>query len=140
PPAVCVALGERAGRAVADVVAARHPLPVLIHDGAANYVEQFGPMLGASQEARWEAVTITVERGDVLVLYSDGVLDAVGAEDRFGPERVQDALAGAAGAQHAVNQLTDALARFELGIQDDDTAVLAVECLGVPTPRSTRTA
>ena len=35
---------------------------------------------------------MALERGDVLVLYTDGVLDTVGEGDRFGEQRLREAL------------------------------------------------
>jgi serine phosphatase RsbU (regulator of sigma subunit) len=126
--AVCIILRELAhGEPRAEVICAGHPLPVLVRDGAASHVGAFGPVLGAFADARWEAVTVPIRPGDVLVLYSDGVLDAAGAEDRFGPERLQAALAPAGGAADAVARVDRALAEFQVGFQADDTAVLAIE-------------
>jgi sigma-B regulation protein RsbU (phosphoserine phosphatase) len=39
----------------------------------------------------WEAVTVPVEPGDTLVIYSDGVSDALSeADEFFGEERLRD--------------------------------------------------
>ena len=130
--AVCVVLRDLPdGAARADIICAGHPLPILVRAGAAAHVGRFGPMLGAFADARWEPLTIPIRSGDVLVLYSDGVLDATGAEDRFGPERLRAALAPAADAADAVARVERALADFEVGFQADDTAVLAIERVAV---------
>lgn len=134
--AVCVVLRERDGQAQADIICAGHPLPVLIRDGTAEYVGQFGPMLGAFADERWEPVTLNLHPGDVLVLYSDGVPDATGAEDRFGPERLQQTLAPATGGADAIARVHQALTEFQLGTQPDDTALLAVERTGAGAVRS----
>jgi sigma-B regulation protein RsbU (phosphoserine phosphatase) len=84
-------------------------------------------MLGAYADERYEPVTVPIEPGDILLLYSDGVLDAVGAEDRFEAERLQAALAGTTTAKDAVERVQHALADFQFGAQHDDIAVLAVE-------------
>jgi serine phosphatase RsbU (regulator of sigma subunit) len=91
-------------------------------------------MLGAFDDEGWEPHTLAVRPRDVLVLYSDGVLDAVGAEDRFGPERLLETLTGATGAADAVARIERELARFEVGSQADDTAILAVERIGDRMP------
>jgi serine phosphatase RsbU (regulator of sigma subunit) len=128
--AVCVVLREAGGEARADIICAGHPPPLRVRDGAAEYVGRYGPMLGAFGDERWEPSTIPIQPGDVLVLYSDGVVDAAGAEDRFGGERLQQAVAPARGARDAVARIEASLARFEVGEQADDTAVLAVERIG----------
>ena len=128
--AVCLVLRELEDRAEADIICAGHPLPVLVRDGVAQHAGRFGPMLGAFENEDWEAHTLPVRPRDVLVLYSDGVLDAVGAEDRFGPDRLLETLTGATGAADAVARIERELARFEVGAQADDTAILAVERIG----------
>jgi serine phosphatase RsbU (regulator of sigma subunit) len=77
-------------------------------------------------------VTVPLEPGALLVLYTDGVLDTVGDDGaRFGEDRLQRAVAGAADADDAVARIDAALRDFEVGDQADDTAVLAVERVGV---------
>ena len=71
--------------------------------------------------------------GDVLLLYSDGLLDASGAKDRFGPDRLLEALEGTSSATDAIARVERALSRFEVRAQADDTAVLAVQRIGVPS-------
>jgi serine phosphatase RsbU (regulator of sigma subunit) len=131
--AVCVVIRpNNGGEAQADIITAGHPLPLLVRQGTAQYVGEFGPMLGAYAEESFEPFTLPVQPGDVLVLYSDGALDTVGAEDRFGPERLQAALAGATDAADAVARIEQALAGFQVGAQHDDIALLAVERVAVP--------
>ena len=125
--AACVVLREVDGESQAEIICAGHPLPVLVRAGDAAYVGKFGPMLGAFADARWTPLVLPLHAGDLLVLYSDGVLDATGADDRFGPERLQATLAPAGGAADAVDRVDRALAAFQVGFQADDTAVLAIE-------------
>lgn len=134
--AVCVVLREHDGQTQADIICAGHPLPILIRNGHAEYVGQFGPVLGAFADETWEPVTLALRPGDVLVLYSDGVPDATGAEDRFGPERLQQTLAPATSATDAIARVERALADFQVGTQSDDTALLAVERIGVGEVRA----
>lgn len=131
--AVCVVLRERDAGAEVDIICAGHPLPVLVRRRSPEYVGEHGPMLGAYADERYELMTLPIQPGDVLVLYSDGVLDAVGPEDRFEAERLQSALMGTTGAQNAVERVQHALADFQLGAQHDDIAVVAVERVGART-------
>jgi serine phosphatase RsbU (regulator of sigma subunit) len=65
------------------------------------------------------------------VLYTDGVFDTVGADGRFGEDRLQATVAPVEDAVDAVARIDEALNRFEVGEQADDTAVLAVQRLAV---------
>jgi PAS domain S-box-containing protein len=125
-------LREEDGRATAEIVCAGHPLALLVRDGSVTPVGAFSPMLGAYPVQEWARRTVELQDGDVLVLYTDGVFDAVGADGRFGEERLQATVAGAADAAEAVALIDGALSAFEVGAQADDTAVLAIERTAVP--------
>jgi serine phosphatase RsbU (regulator of sigma subunit) len=109
------------------MVCAGHPLPLLTSDGHVRPVGAFSPMLGAHAVDDWSRRTVELDPGDVLVLYTDGVFDAVGANGRFGEDRLQRTVAGVRDAADAVARIDAALSDFEVGAQADDTAVLAVE-------------
>jgi PAS domain S-box-containing protein len=111
----------------ASLVCAGHPLPYLIRGGEVRAVGRTGPLLGAFEHGHWLAAGIDLEAGDVLVLYTDGVLDAKGPGDRFGEERLEQALRGATSAEDAVERIRSALENFAGSEQDDDTAVLAIQ-------------
>jgi serine phosphatase RsbU (regulator of sigma subunit) len=85
-------------------------------------------VLGAADDADYLEDRIEVQPDDCIVLYTDGVLDAAGDSDRFGEERLMQALAGEAFAPDArLERLTAALAAFQTGLQRDDIAVLAAQ-------------
>ncbi len=68
-----------------------------------------------------------MQDGDTVVLYTDGVLDTVGDEGRFGDERLLALLDGApADPVAVVARIDDALATFQAGPQRDDTAIVAI--------------
>jgi serine phosphatase RsbU (regulator of sigma subunit)/anti-sigma regulatory factor (Ser/Thr protein kinase) len=110
----------------ATILCAGHPLPVLVRGDSARMVGRTGQMLGAYQAGTWTPETVALEPEDVLVLYTDGVLDTIGASERFGEARLLEALAGARDAHDAIAVIDDALERFHVGAQADDTAVLAL--------------
>ncbi len=125
--AVVVLLRE--GSDEASLVCAGHPLPYLIRDGQVQAVGRTGPLLGAFDHGQWLPETLDMRTGDVLVLYTDGVLDAGGSGERFGEARLVDALAGTGSADDAVARIHAALVEFAGDEQDDDTAVLALQKL-----------
>jgi PAS domain S-box-containing protein len=119
----------REGGEEASLVCAGHPLPLLVRGGEPRAVGRTGPLLGAFEDGTWLPESLELQSGDVLVLYTDGVLDARGPDDRFGEERLAEALAGASTALDAVERVRAALHDFAGETQDDDTAVLALERL-----------
>ena len=125
---VCaVHLQPRGADAAATIVCGGHPLPYAVRQaGAAEPVGRWGQMLGAWTPGVWTRATTTLSPGDVLVLYTDGVTDASGAEERFGDERLQATLTGSSDAEDALRRMADGLADFETGEQADDTAALAI--------------
>jgi serine phosphatase RsbU (regulator of sigma subunit)/PAS domain-containing protein len=123
--AAVVLLREDGGDA--SLVCAGHPLPYLIRDGQPRPVGRTGPLLGAFEQGHWLAATLDIRAGDVLVLYTDGVLDARGPDSRFGEERLEQTLGGVAGAEEAVERIQQALLDFGGPDQDDDIAALAIQ-------------
>jgi serine phosphatase RsbU (regulator of sigma subunit) len=109
------------------VYLAGHPHPMLVRNGEAQPVGRPGPLLGVSDRADWEAVGLTLDAGDQLVLYTDGVIEArrQGGE-RYGSERLQDRLAGAASPDLAVEYVRNGLADFGARAREDDAAVIAI--------------
>jgi PAS domain S-box-containing protein len=122
-----VLLREEDGHATGEIVCAGHPLPLLARDGTVEPVGSFSPMLGAYAVDEWRRTTVELEPRDVLLLYTDGVFDAVGEDGRFGEERLQRTVAGVVDANDAVARIDAALSAFERGAPSDDAAVVAVE-------------
>jgi serine phosphatase RsbU (regulator of sigma subunit) len=115
----------------ASLVCAGHPLPYLVRAGKPEAVGRTGPLLGAFDHGHWLPATLELQPGDVLVLYTDGVLDARGPHDRFGEARLEATLTGVASAADAVERIRAALSDFAGTDQDDDVAVLALQKLSV---------
>ncbi len=71
---------------------AGHPHPVIIKRDASIYkLESAGPFIGIMEEAKFEVKTITLEKGDRLFLFTDGIYDVFdrndSSQDRFGYDR-----------------------------------------------------
>jgi PAS domain S-box-containing protein len=113
----------------ASLVCAGHPLPLLLREGSVQPVGRTGPLLGAFEHGHWLPAQLELVAGDILVMYTDGVIDARGARGRFGEERLQDTLTGASSSDDAVERIRAALLDFSSGEQADDTAVLAMQKL-----------
>jgi sigma-B regulation protein RsbU (phosphoserine phosphatase) len=114
-----------------------HPPALLLRsDGTAEYESTAGgPLVGVLPDAEFTATTIRLNAGDTILLYTDGLTDA--RTDTTGGRYDSQALRAFAAqlapttAPSAVSALTDLLAAFGDGL-DDDAAVLA---LSVPAPQ-----
>jgi PAS domain S-box-containing protein len=127
--AVYAVLRRTDDRWTAELACAGHPMPVLVRPGGCVLAGRPGLLIGVVEESHVEPVTIDLEPGTTLVLYTDGVTEARGADGAlFGEERMLLALAGTGGsAQAAVDALDGAVGAFAAGQgSDDDLAILAV--------------
>ncbi|HET6448854.1 MAG TPA: SpoIIE family protein phosphatase [Conexibacter sp.] len=113
---------------------AGHPRPLLVRGGQLEELGRVGPMAGAFDDSAWDCTEVALQAGDTLVLYTDGVLDTVGTDDRFGEGRLRAALeaAGTAEPRALVAAVASALDAFREGPQRDDTAIVAMCFVGVP--------
>ena len=130
-------LAVRAGHVT--IASAGHPLPLRVGAGEIAVVGQPGPLLGAFADSTWLQTSLELAPGETLVLYTDGVTDAVGAEGRFGEGRLRQLLSDCRG--RSPNDLIAALERrlteFQVGAQADDTAALALRRASVAEPSAT---
>jgi PAS domain S-box-containing protein len=126
---ICSALCLRLEENRATLGVGGHPLPFLIDDGGARQVGQYGPLLGAFEEARWDDISLELAPSSALVIYTDGVTDAVGTSgERFGLERLQGVLDRCQDltASDVIERLTVTLETFQVGEHADDTAALVL--------------
>ncbi|MBI5104946.1 MAG: SpoIIE family protein phosphatase, partial [Solirubrobacterales bacterium] len=125
---VTVALALLEGDAV-HVVCAGHPLPLLVRGGEVLTAGACGPLVGAWPDSRWSVQRTDLRPGDLVVLYTDGITDTRGVHERFGEERLVEALRGTREAEDALDRVLRAVEGFEHGPQADDTAVVVLECV-----------
>jgi len=71
-----------------------HNPPLLLHaNGGTEMLESGGVALGVFGDAAFESVAVTLERGDVLVLYTDGVIELSDARgEELGPAGLEKIL------------------------------------------------
>jgi sigma-B regulation protein RsbU (phosphoserine phosphatase) len=93
------------------VVSAGHP-PVLhygVRAGSFDEVGRGAPPLGTFLEARYEPERRSVAVGDLLIFYTDGLVEARNARDQeYGDERLKRAVARAA-ASRTAREIRDAI-------------------------------
>ena len=114
---------------VLKIVNAGHCPPLVVRaDGTIESIGSTGPVVGLLTSPRWSATTRTLGRGDRLVLYSDGVVEAMspdGAE--FGEERVEELLdAPFESSREVANAIIEAVSDHAKGETADDTTVLVI--------------
>ena len=113
-------------------VNAGHDIPLLRRNGHWQWLPDVGgPFLGAMDFIPYESATMTLENGDALFLYTDGVTEAMNREDQlFGKDRMVAFLERHANLRP--HELDDAM-RAELVVwadgadQSDDITMLVLE-------------
>ena len=87
--------------------------------------------VGLVREARYTERTLTLEEGDVLLAYTDGINEAMTASaEEWGDERMVEAARSAqrGGAAEIVRAVFDGVERFTAGApQHDDMTLLALK-------------
>jgi serine phosphatase RsbU (regulator of sigma subunit) len=116
-----------------SLAVAGHPLPLLKREsGPPERVGMPGLLLGAI-DAYPPATerTVRVGPGETLLFFTDGVTDTPGPKDRFGEQRLADAiLAAPADATALLERLSAELDAFQRGTVADDRAMLALRWRG----------
>jgi sigma-B regulation protein RsbU (phosphoserine phosphatase) len=105
------------------------PLPLLVRQGKVRPIRAEGVPLGLLEHAEYQETSLPLEKGDLLALFSDGLVEAAGPDhEEFGTRRLENVLR-----EHAakpLGELTETLfaeiARFEQGRprRDDQTLLL----------------
>lgn len=124
----------RAGRdGAVEVCNAGHPAPIVARDSEILTLEATGMPLGLFCNGQYPVRRIELGRGDTMLLYSDGLIEA---RDRLEAEYGPDRLAGvvrrgrAASARGLVDACLEDLARFRgASPRTDDLTVMALRRL-----------
>ena len=102
------------------------PLFVVRSDGRIDTIGSTGPVVGLLPNAAWRAVELPFRRGDTLVAYTDGVIEARNdAGEEFGDARVREALAAARGDVRAIGNALTAAVDAHGRAEDDVTVIVA---------------
>ncbi|VVB69087.1 Stage II sporulation protein E (SpoIIE) [uncultured archaeon] len=108
--------------------------PPLLFRAAARSIEMMevtGIALGMMADMEYEQRQTALERGDVLLLYTDGIVEAMDAkEDLFSLERLKSSLTAAAelSAQEMLDAILADLKRFVGGeAQSDDITAVVIK-------------
>jgi sigma-B regulation protein RsbU (phosphoserine phosphatase) len=117
---------------VLEYGSAGHCPALLVREGGeVQQLERTGMVLGARQDEKWEQQRFSIDVGDLLVVYTDGVTEARNRQgELFREARLQRTVEGGRrqGAAGVVNQiLADVNAFAEREQLEDDIALLVLE-------------
>ena len=113
-------------RAPVRLAVAGHPPPLLIDGDTVSEASEPAPVLGAFRDEAWRLEATAVAPDQQLVVVTDGITEALGAEGRFGEERLRAELAGISSPALAALRIETALHEFTGGELEDDAAIVAI--------------
>lgn len=123
-----------AGDAVQVTVslAGHHPPLLTRRDGEVVPVGELGTVLALLEDGEWHDATVVLEPGDLLCLFTDGLVEARRGHEMFGTGRVEDVLGGLRRESLAevADELVQAPRRFHGPALADDLAVLLLRAVG----------
>ena len=107
--------------------AAAHPPMLLLRQNTVTEIVENGLMLAAFPIATYQTATRSIEQGDRLLLYTDGIVEAADANDEeYGPERLHDVLRATSTLPptEAVDRIISSIQQWSATQNDDLTLVL----------------
>jgi sigma-B regulation protein RsbU (phosphoserine phosphatase) len=111
-------------------VNAGHNPPVVVHrDGSHHRLQEGGGVLGVFAKQDFAAGSVLLERGDRIVLFTDGVTEAGNVNgEEFGEERLVELVQEnrTAGAKEIQERILTAAGEFSRGNWTDDATMLVL--------------
>jgi len=126
-----VVIGNLRDDGLLTIANAGHPAPLIARrDGSIEPIDSTGPVAGLLPSSRWCSVQRRMSRGESLLLFSDGLMEASLSDgSEFGSDRIASALGGVArdsrDARSVVNGVL-ANAREHDAAFEDDVTLLAI--------------
>jgi len=119
-----------------DYVCAGHPFPILRRrDGRLEELGEGGLPLGMKQDLEPQGASTRLEPGDLLLLYSDGLVEALRQDgEAFGYDRLGGLLAQTASPQAMHDHIINEFDRFVTGEPLRDDLTLVVMARDEPLP------
>ncbi|MDP9165172.1 MAG: serine/threonine-protein phosphatase [Actinomycetota bacterium] len=119
------------GRLAIDVAAAGHPAPIILRaDGRVDHVDVQGTAAGMVADVDYRPASCHLDFGDTMLLFTDGVDEAMGADALYGVDRLLALLPRYGGADPEVvcEAIEQDVLEYLDGRPHDDIALLAVAC------------
>jgi sigma-B regulation protein RsbU (phosphoserine phosphatase) len=101
--------------------------------GQFETLDATGPLLGTFDAATYKERVVELKPDDVLLLYTDGVTEAMTATgELFGDDRLKDVMRALRGqdASSIVRGIWETTQAFRDGEQDDDVTIVAIKAKG----------
>jgi serine phosphatase RsbU (regulator of sigma subunit) len=107
---------------------AGHPAAWLWHDRDVKPLRATGPLLMLAPDNQYHSREIPLEKGDLLLLYTDGLAEVRNGEQMFGEERIANTLRRDpnVAADVLCKNLLEAARDFASEAMNDDVAILAI--------------
>ena len=108
---------------------AGHPLPFVVRaSGEVEQVGRPGTLLGVVEDVDLAVVTFDLRPGDLIVLFTDGLIEARRDGDQFGNRGIREVLASCVGLSpgQVISALEEAVTAFGRGEPRDDMAILVL--------------
>lgn len=85
------------------IVNAGHPPPLIARrNGSVQEIGSTGPVAGLLPQSSWRSVTLQLERGEPLLLYTDGVIEARDGVNELGVDGLKRTFAGLRGSARSM--------------------------------------
>ncbi len=108
-----------------------HEPGLLVRDNQIIELDKGGLVLGVMEDAKYDIETVALKEGDTLLLYTDGLIDAVNFDgDIWGKENLLRAIKDCVGcsADCLIRKILGYRRRFVgLAMQTDDTSMVAIK-------------
>ncbi|HYZ94056.1 MAG TPA: SpoIIE family protein phosphatase [Actinomycetota bacterium] len=125
--AVYALVEPRFGHVNVTVSCGGHPLPYVVRsNGAIEAIAAEGTLLGVVADPQLTDISVELDFGDKLILYTDGILDVRPRDSRFGQPQLEQLFAACA--KRGANSAADLIERRVLELQEgqarDDFALM----------------
>jgi serine phosphatase RsbU (regulator of sigma subunit) len=128
---LCARVRPQATHTDIDLATAGHPAPLLLHaDGTVEQIDVYGTAAGLVAEIDYGTTSVRLQTGDTMLMFTDGIDEALGPAGQYGMERLHALLPDYAGAEPDI--VCDAIEQDVMEYLDgrghDDMALLAITC------------
>jgi len=130
---LCVAELTNDTKGICLFINAGHPRPILYHaaTGESEFLDATGTIIGPFTEQTYRRESAVLDAGDVLLLYTDGVIEAMDMEEnQYSEKRLEQDLATLSNrsAQEIAETVLERVRKFGLrGKNQDDKTIVVVK-------------